>query len=196
MRHQRRATDSSSHSDLLDDESSSYPAVGGGVEVAEPSTIMSRSFDARSLDFLSDTNSGTSGAAGSSSDGQHSRSSAFSRTSRSRHSADQYLPMTASSTTTKISVSPFLLLLFDAVRLYLIDNLIKSRSPIHHRNLPGNYRGCRPITSLFHAPSAVLNRVRCPVIASILLLPCHLKRAQRSNPILFRQRSVVTSLFT
>lgn len=110
MRHQRRATDSSSHSDLLDDESSSYPAVGG-VEVAEPSTIMSRSFDARSLDFLSDTNSGTSGAAGSSSDGQHSRSSAFSRTSRSRHSADQYLPMTASSTTTKISVSPFFIII-------------------------------------------------------------------------------------
>ena len=92
-----------SQSDLLD---------SSGVKQKHHHNL-SRSFDARSLGFLS-----LSMSAASPEDedqdpvqqrhGSKSSSSVFSRSTRSRHSADQYLPMTgAPSSLLKVSVSFF-----------------------------------------------------------------------------------------
>ena len=85
---------SSSQSDLLDDDSA---FVGGGNEEYH----MSRSYDERSLDFLSLSDTQSTMAPD---DDDHNRS-AFKRSSHARHSADQYLPMTGAPSATKVSVS-------------------------------------------------------------------------------------------
>lgn len=76
---------SSSQSDLLDDDS----AFVGNDD------CLSRSYDERSIDFLSDNQSTLPDV---------DRIDAFKRSSHTRHSADQYLPMTAQPAT-KVSVS-------------------------------------------------------------------------------------------
>jgi hypothetical protein len=77
---------SSSQSDLLDDDS----AFVGNDD------CLSRSYDERSLDFLS--------LSDNQSTVPDDNRNAFKRSSHTRHSADQYLPMTAQPTT-KVSVS-------------------------------------------------------------------------------------------
>lgn len=77
---------SSSQSDLLDDDSA---FVGD---------YMSRSYDERSIDFLSLSDTQSTALIDNS-----DNHSAFKRSSHARHSADQYLPMAPS--VTKVSVS-------------------------------------------------------------------------------------------
>lgn len=88
QQHRNHETDgekrSSSQSDLLDDDS----AFVGNDD------CLSRSYDERSIDFLSDNQSTLPDV----------DRNAFKRSSHTRHSADQYLPMTAQPAT-KVSVS-------------------------------------------------------------------------------------------